>query len=83
MQPDQIIRTRRKTYALIIKPDGSLLVRAPLRATNRQIAQILAQKQGWIEKKRAELRQRQPQPKLYQPGERFFVPGAVLPPGGC
>ncbi len=79
MQPDQIIRTRRKTYALIIRPDGALVVRAPLRATDRQIAEILSQKQGWIEKKRAELRQRQPQPRLYQLGERFLFLGQSYP----
>ena len=79
MQPDQIIRTRRKTYALILKPDGTLVVRAPLHATDRQIAKILSEKKSWIEQKRAELRQRQAQPKLYQPGERFLFLGQFYP----
>jgi len=79
MQPDQIIRTRRKTYALILKPDGSLVVRAPLHATDQKIARILSEKQDWIEKKRAKLRQHQPQPKLYQPGERFLFLGQRYP----
>ena len=33
---DELVRSRRKTIALIVQPDGRLLVRAPLR-TNRKI----------------------------------------------
>jgi REP element-mobilizing transposase RayT len=33
----QIVRTRRKTIALIVQRDGTLLVRAPLRTSERQI----------------------------------------------
>ena len=44
----EIIRTRRKTIALVVKPDGQLVVRAPLRATKKQIQQVVEQQAEWI-----------------------------------
>ena len=46
----QLIRSRRKTVALEIRPDGTLLVRAPYRMTARDIETFLGQHQSWIEK---------------------------------
>ena len=45
-----IRRTNRRTMALEIRPDGTLLVRAPLYATTDQIRQFVSQNTGWIEK---------------------------------
>ena len=46
----QLIRSRRKTLSLEIRPDGALLVRAPLRMPKREIDSFLLSKAGWIEK---------------------------------
>lgn len=46
----QIIRSSRKTLSLQIKPDGSVVVRAPRRLPEREIRAFLAEKSGWIEK---------------------------------
>ena len=55
--PDyQLIRTNRKSIAIQISRDGSVVVRAPLRCPVRKIEEFLRQKQGWI---------RQQQQKLY------------------
>ncbi len=43
----RIVRSARKTFALELKPEG-LLVRAPLRATDRQISDFIARHQAWI-----------------------------------
>ena len=43
-----IIRSRRKTLAIEITPQGNVLVRAPLRMTKRDIQRFLESKQDWI-----------------------------------
>ncbi len=54
--PVQTIRTNRKTLAVQIG-DSGLIIRAPLRMSERDILLFLSEKRGWIEKhwkKRAE-----------------------------
>lgn len=46
----QIIRSSRKTVSLQIKPDGAIIVRAPLRLPQREIDRFLREKSDWIEK---------------------------------
>lgn len=53
----KVIRSRRKTIALSLESDGSLLVRAPLGMSERAVAKFVESKQAWIEKKRAVLQQ--------------------------
>ncbi len=45
-----VIRSKRKTLAIEITPELQVLVRAPLRASNRDIQQLAAKNKGWIEK---------------------------------
>lgn len=47
---DKIIRSRRKTVALIVTPEGRLEVRAPLQLSHKQIESIVTEKAGWIKK---------------------------------
>lgn len=54
---DQIIRSRRKTIA-IIKPDGRVIVRAPLRLASEKIRAWVKTKTAWIAAKKAEMQQR-------------------------
>ena len=77
MKIDQLIRTRRKSIALIIERDGRLIVRAPLHATQRQIAALLEKKTAWIERKQAEVKAAYPPvpPKEYVSGESFLFLG--------
>ena len=49
----KIIRSNRKTIALVIQPNGELLVRAPKRATKKQIDEMVAEHANWIAKKQA------------------------------
>ena len=46
----KVIRSARKTLALQIHPDGSVIVRAPLKMPLKDIETFLAEKSAWIEK---------------------------------
>ncbi len=56
-----LIRSDRKTTAIRILPDGTVEVRAPRRLSKRAIEDFLLEKQGWIDKHRAEILARQPE----------------------
>ena len=57
--PYKLIRSRRKTLGLELRPQG-LIVRAPLRATNRQIEYFVGQHRQWIRQHQEKLeRQKQ------------------------
>lgn len=69
---DQIIRSKRRTLALIVKPDGSLVVRAPLRTSEKSIREFIETHTDWILRKQAEaLASLPPAPRQYMPGETF------------
>lgn len=76
LRPDRIIRSRRRTVSIEITPGAALVVRAPLRAPDTWIQEILEGKRGWIEKKMAEMRAR-PSPGVRQfcDGEEFLFLG--------
>ncbi len=48
--PYRILRSERKTIALEITREGEVVVRAPRRMTNEQIAQFVKDKSAWLEK---------------------------------
>lgn len=50
MEPYELIRSRRRTLALEVTPDGRLLVRAPLRCAQVRIDAFVAAHAAWIEK---------------------------------
>lgn len=54
-----VIRSKRKTVSLELKPDGTVLVRAPRWMRDREIETILQEKGTWIEKHRRKLQERQ------------------------
>lgn len=46
----EIIRSKRRTLSLEIKPDGRIVARAPLRIKDREIERFIDSKEDWIEK---------------------------------
>ncbi len=66
-----LIRSDRKTTAIRILPDGTVEVRAPRRLSKRAIEDFLLEKQGWIDKHRADMLERQP--KSVDPGEVMYL----------
>ena len=61
MYPYRIVRSSRRTLSLEIRPDGSLLVRAPRKLPERVIREFAASKEDWVRQK---LANRQPQSAL-------------------
>lgn len=45
-----VVRSKRKTMSLEIKPDGQILVRAPLRMPEAEIRQFVQSKASWLQK---------------------------------
>ncbi|MBN2385624.1 MAG: M48 family metallopeptidase [Anaerolineales bacterium] len=75
-----LIRTRRRTIALIVQRDGSLVVRAPLRASEKVIRQFVDSKSEWISKKQAQAqREARALVREYVDGEKFLYLGRAYP----
>ena len=74
---NQIIRTKRKSIALIVKRDGSLTVRAPINAIDEDIIAVVEKKSSWIRSKQAMVLSIYPQTseKEYVNGEGFWYLG--------
>ena len=54
-----VIRSKRKSIAVQIKPDGAIMVRAPKWMKERDIEGFLQEKRAWIGKHRAAMLERQ------------------------
>ena len=54
----RLVRSRRRTIAVIIRSDGSVEVRAPMRASQKSIDRFLHEKEKWIQEKAALMRSR-------------------------
>ena len=45
----EIVRSKRKTVGISVNIDGRVIVRAPLRQSERSIIEIVGQNRKWIE----------------------------------
>ena len=73
---DRVIRSRRRTIALIVQNDGKLVVRAPWGVTENQIQNIVDRKVKWIINKQVLSREKQQRiQKQYINGEKFLYLG--------
>jgi predicted metal-dependent hydrolase len=65
-----LTRSRRKTLAIHIKPDGTVEVRAPLRLAKSEIERFFNSKRRWIEQKQSQVATRQPaEPQALPPSQ--------------
>jgi len=73
----EIIRSKRKTIALQITDDATLIVRAPFGVSEETIKRVVAKHIKWIEKKKKEILIRDPKfkPKEFVNGEGFLYLG--------
>ena len=79
IQIDKLTRTKRKTIALIIERDGTLTVRAPIRASQAMIETFIHKKADWIIRTRERLKAIEPIPvRQYVDGEIFLFLGSPL-----
>jgi len=74
---DKIIRSRRRSIALIITPDAALIVRAPMRISLEHIKNLVFRKRFWIDKKQKQILKSGPPAKAkeFVDGEEFLYLG--------
>lgn len=79
MKIDKIVRSKRKTLALEIAGDASLIVRAPERASLNLIQKIVYKKQRWIKTKQdiVKKRHKKTTPKKFINGEKILFLGKI------
>ena len=73
----KIFRSKRRSIALIVERDGSLVVRAPLQASDETIRRLVESKADWISVTQAKARKLGPAPvcKKFVDGEEFWYLG--------
>ena len=77
IQIDKLIRSKRRTIALIIERDGSFTVRAPMRAPHAAIETFIQQKADWITRTRAKIKPIElTLERQYTDGEKFLFLGS-------
>ncbi len=77
IQMDKLIRSRRRTVALIVERDGTLTVRAPIRVSHAMIESFIQKKADWIVRTRERFKAIEPTPaKRYVDGETFLFLGS-------
>jgi len=78
---DEVIRTKRRSIALIVERDGRLVVRAPTRVKDEKILEFVNQKEKWILNKQEKAKALYPPfaPKEYVNEEGFWYLGKIHP----
>jgi len=75
---DKIVRSNRKTVALIVTQDATLVVRAPVFTPMEHIERLVSKKSSWIRQKIAEVIKRpKPLAKEFVGGEGFLYLGKL------
>jgi predicted metal-dependent hydrolase len=76
---DRLVRSKRRTIALIVERDGTFTVRAPLRVPRAEIDSFIQQKADWITRTREKIKSAQPPlKKQYTDGEKFLFLGCLF-----
>lgn len=74
---EKIVRSKRKTIALVVTHDATLVVRAPLNTSLEYIEKLVNTKISWVRRKISEIAGRPKQTiKEFVNGERFLYLGA-------
>ncbi len=77
---DRIVRSRRRTIALIVTPEAEVIVRAPRAATSVMIDAFVRKQRRWIHTKIAEMKARpRAADYTYAEGEVFWFLGRPYP----
>lgn len=77
---DKIIKSRRRTFSIEIKKDGSVILRAPKRATGEDLKKVIDDKRGWICKTQKKILDKytKVKPKEFKNGEEFLFLGEKI-----
>lgn len=77
IQINQLIRSKRRTIALIVERDGTLTVRAPMHASNADIHSFVQEQAQWILRKQEGIKLiPEVRRKGYVDGEKFLYLGS-------
>ena len=76
---NRLIRSRRRSLALIVERDGSLTVRAPQHLGQAEIDCFVRAKSDWIRRKQLQIARQAPVEHRYQDGETFLYLGVAYP----
>ncbi len=77
---DEIVYSRRKSLQISVLPGGKVVVRAPLRTSQAQIAAFLEDKAGWIDRARRKMHSEAPQTAYrFAEGEPIWYLGRAYP----
>ena len=79
IKPDQVIRSKRKTFSFEITRDARLVVKVPLSASSRLIEKILSKKRLWIQRTQKIVQEKYQKffPKAFVDGEEFLYLGEL------
>lgn len=77
----RIIRSRRRTLAVQVAPDGSVTVRAPVRVSDKAIRSFVEGHAEWIARKQQRAREKMEAwpPRRFAEGESFLYLGSPYP----
>lgn len=75
----RLVRSKRRTLALVIERDGTLIVRAPLRMAEAEVRRFVEAKRNWIERKQAEAAKEALIHHQFADGELFPFLGKMFP----
>ena len=72
-----LIKSKRKTISISVDPKGNVLVKAPLRLSDKKVLELVKQKSSWIEQKLLLVEEAagQTKDKQYVNGEIFYYLG--------
>ena len=77
---DRLVRSHRKTVAIVIERDGRLTVRAPLHLSGLRIQAFVESHADWIAKNRTRMQAASPPPaRRFVEGETFLYLGHAYP----
>lgn len=78
---DKMIRSSRKTMALQVDDQANVIVRVPLRMSQKEIDNFITNNANWIVKQKAlaEKRLQESKPKFFQNDEEFWYLGEKYP----
>jgi hypothetical protein len=76
---DRLVRSRRKTIAILVQSDGKLVVRAPLLVSETRINKFIDSKRDWITAQQKKAAARQVPHHEYKDGESFLFLGDEIP----
>ena len=81
IQPDQIIRSKRKTIGIEVLPGGKVIVRAPLHTSDARIQEALNSRADWLRTAQQKMiaAGAAHQPKRFVEGELFWYLGRQYP----